>query len=214
MPAYANGQRYVSKGGRASASGSPIPTQAGDTARPSRRARAAASTATRSTPPSAPARTSRSRGRSRRRARTNRPLPPGCSTRRRIAALPPRRPRSTWDTTPKRSTRAVRRGTPARSSRSEADSRREARRPSPARVRARDLDLCRSRSGAWRVQVALPDRRVQACEPVDQGRPPASARPARVEALEVALPRPWRSRTRVRTLEARVGATAAPRARD
>ena len=39
MPAYANGQRYVSKGGRASASGSPIPTQAGDTARPSRRAR-------------------------------------------------------------------------------------------------------------------------------------------------------------------------------
>ena len=36
-------------------------------------------------------------------------------TRRRIAALPPRRPRSTWDTTPKRSTRPARRATPVRS---------------------------------------------------------------------------------------------------
>jgi len=118
MPAYANGQRYVSKGGRASASGSPIPTQAGDTARPSRRARAAASTATRSTPPSAPARTFPSRGRSRRLARTNRPSPPRCSTRRRIVASPPRRPRLTWATTPKRSTLPARPAAPARSSRS------------------------------------------------------------------------------------------------
>jgi hypothetical protein len=73
LPAYANGQRYVSKGGR-DVSDSPTRTRAGDTARRSRPAREAASTATRSTPPSAPARTSRSRGRSSRRAHTNRPL--------------------------------------------------------------------------------------------------------------------------------------------
>jgi hypothetical protein len=45
-------------------------------------------------------------------------LPPGCSTRRRIAALPPMRPRSTWATTPKRSTPPARFAAPVRSSRS------------------------------------------------------------------------------------------------
>ena len=52
LPAYANGQRYVSKVGL-SASASPTPTRRGATARLSRRARAAGTTATRFTPPCA-----------------------------------------------------------------------------------------------------------------------------------------------------------------
>ena len=55
MPAYANGQRFVSKNGRERAERvTATRTRRGGTAPPSRRARAAASTATSSTRPSAP----------------------------------------------------------------------------------------------------------------------------------------------------------------
>jgi len=53
LPAYANGQRFLSKTAR-SARPTATPTPPGGTARPSARARAAGTTATRSTRPSAP----------------------------------------------------------------------------------------------------------------------------------------------------------------
>ncbi len=68
MPAYANGQRFVSKGGRERARrrSTATPMRPGATAPQSRRARAAASTDTASTWPCAPEPICRWRGRSRR----------------------------------------------------------------------------------------------------------------------------------------------------
>ncbi len=63
-------------------------------------------------------------------------------------------------------------------------------------------------------QVAMPHWRVQARLAVGQGGSPPPADPARVRTVAEAVPEPWRSRSRVRALEARVGAAAAPRSRD
>jgi len=76
MPAYANGQRFVSKDSEVEATGTPIPTLHGDTARQSRRGAAAASSATASMPRSAPRPTFPSRGRWRPRRPTKPASPP------------------------------------------------------------------------------------------------------------------------------------------
>src|SRR5205807_4873872 len=73
-------------------------------------------------------------------------------------------------------------------------------------VRERELQ-------AARYTMALPDRRIPAEVQVGQGRPAAPARPTRDEAVAVALPWPRVGRARVRTLEARVRARAAPHSR-
>ncbi len=63
------------------------------------------------------------------------------------------------------------------------DARRQARRPQAADVRARRVDVRRSRPQPAGEQVALPDRRVHPGVAVGQGRLAAPADPARVGAL-------------------------------
>ena len=60
----------------------------------------------------------------------------------------------------------------------QADSRRESREGEPAELRARGVDVRRVRRLARRVEVAVSDRGVQAPLAVDQSRPAASPRPA------------------------------------
>ncbi|MEJ7655631.1 MAG: transposase [Thermoleophilaceae bacterium] len=84
----------------------------------------------------------------------------------------------------------------------QADSRREGREGEPAELRARNVDLRGVRPLARSVQVALPDWRVSPRLDLDQGRPPPPSRPSRDEGVEVALPGPWLCRARVRTAQA------------
>jgi hypothetical protein len=67
------------------------------------------------------------------------------------------------------------------------DPRRSPRRPQRAVLRSRRVAVCGVRFEARRVQMALPDRRVQARKPVDQGEPPSPLGPARDSALAQAL---------------------------
>ncbi len=78
----------------------------------------------------------------------------------------------------------------------------------PAVLRARHLDVRGRRLQASREQVALPFGRMLPGERVGQGRPAAPAHPARIRALAQALPLPWGGRARVRQAQARMGATA------
>lgn len=83
--------------------------------------------------------------------------------------------------------------------------------PRRADVRARNVDVRGRRHEEPSHEVAMPDRRVLAEVSLGQGHPPDH--PARDEAVAQPLPRTRRRRARVRTLEARVRAVSAPRAR-
>ena len=89
----------------------------------------------------------------------------------------------------------------------------EARRSSRADLRARNLDVRRFRLQARRLQVALPDRRVRSEVAVDQGFPASSAHPARHEALARSVPGSCCYRARVRPVEASVRVGTASRSR-
>ena len=115
LPAYANGQRYVSKGGRERERFSDSDASWGHRSAVSTR-KGGGSTDTRSKPPSALGQTSRLRGRSRRPGAMSRTTSPRCSTLRARAASPPRRQRSTWATTTTASTPSARTATRGRSS--------------------------------------------------------------------------------------------------
>jgi hypothetical protein len=93
------------------------------------------------------------------------------------------------------------------------DAGREARRRRAAVLPARRLDVRRVGSKARRLQVAVPDWRVQARVYVGRGRPTASADPSQVEALEGCLPKARLCRARVRQAQEPVGLEAAPRQR-
>jgi hypothetical protein len=83
--------------------------------------------------------------------------------------------------------------------------------PQAADLRTRDVDVRRSRLPAQRDQVALPDRRVPARLPLDQGRPAAPAHPAQFQPLGCPVPGPRRRRARVRAAQERVGVGSASR---
>ena len=87
---------------------------------------------------------------------------------------------------------------------------REGREGGTAELRARNVALRRVGLKARSVQVALPDRRVLACEPVGCRRPPPPARAARDSPVAKALQGPRSRRAGVRTLEARVGLGPSP----
>src|SRR4051812_13752348 len=89
------------------------------------------------------------------------------------------------------------------------DHRSRSRRPQAADVRTRNVALRGVRLQARREQVALPDRRVQACLSLNQGEPPAPADPARNASLHGSLPPPRLGRARVRASQERLGARAA-----
>lgn len=78
-------------------------------------------------------------------------------------------------------------------------------------LRARRVDVRRDRLQAPRDEVALPHRRVQARLALGQGRPAAPADPARDGAVTQALPLARSRRARVRPVEARMGAASAAR---
>ncbi len=81
------------------------------------------------------------------------------------------------------------------------DGRSQAGRAQAAGMRAWRVAVRRCRRSTRRGEVAVPHRGVLSRLPVGQGGPPSPLGPARVEALEVALPRPRGGRARVRTLE-------------
>ena len=164
LPAYANGQRFVSKGGRERALSeySDPDASRGGTARLSRRARAAASTATGCTWPCAPRPTFRSRGGSRQRSDHETlsvaPLldklhtlgidPETCALDKgydNTRVYGDCSERGIAPVIPLRQTPDVKKG-----------------RGQAADLRARRVEVRRGRPQAQRDQVALPDRRVQA----------------------------------------------------
>jgi len=89
---------------------------------------------------------------------------------------------------------------------------REGREGGTAELRARNVALRRVGLKARSVEVALPDRRVLAREPVGRRRPAASPRAPGDATVAEALQGPRGRRAGVRTLEARVGLGPAPRA--
>ncbi len=78
---------------------------------------------------------------------------------------------------------------------------RRARGSQAARLRTRRVDVRRYRLQASGNQMALPDRRVQAEVDVRQGRPNAPADPAPHGAVQGALQQPWSRGARVRPVE-------------
>jgi hypothetical protein len=79
--------------------------------------------------------------------------------------------------------------------------RRRARRSPRPDLRARRVDVRRSRLQAQGNEVALPDRRMRSGFAVGQGRPDAPADPAPHGTVEHAVPQPWRGRARIRTAQ-------------
>ena len=93
------------------------------------------------------------------------------------------------------------------------DTRRQTGEASPTSLRARHLDVRRSGLPAQANEVALPDRRMLAQEPLAEGQPSAPAHPARDAQVALPLPCPRRSRTRVRQAETRLRSRTATRPR-
>ena len=118
LPAYANGQRFVSKGGRERERFSDPDASWGHRSAVSTR-KGGGFYGYRVTPPSAPGLTSRSHGRARRRVATSPTTSLRSSTPRRRAALPLKRARSTRATTRGRSMTPARTATRVRSFRYE-----------------------------------------------------------------------------------------------
>ncbi len=205
MPAYANGQRFASKGGRErSTKSSPTPTRPGAIGRLSRRARVAVSTATVCTWRCAPRRTCRSHGESKQERQTKCRPSPACSTNSTCTGSIPRHARWTRGTTQGPPMTLAPTGGSLRWSRSVRHP------PSSAvstsrRVVSTASGSSREPTRTRRHQVALSNRRMQARFHVDQSRPSPSTDPEGDNEVERSLPASRVRRASVRSPQERMG---------